>query len=69
MFNYSELCRGKKQSNTLKSIVKVNIEFDNKFNGTCGPLWVYLWRNGLVVKAPDSQSRCPRFKSTGWCLG
>ena len=28
-----------------------------------------LWSNGLVVKALDSQSRGPRFKTTGWLQG
>ena len=26
-------------------------------------------KNGLVVKAPDSQSRGPVFKTTGWLQG
>ena len=28
-----------------------------------------LWSNGLVVKALDSQSRSPVFKTTGWLQG
>ena len=27
------------------------------------------WSNGLVVKALDSQSKSPRFKTTGWLQG
>ena len=29
----------------------------------------YIWSNGLVVKALDSQSRGPLFKTTGWLQG
>ena len=29
----------------------------------------FLWSNGLVVKALDSQSRSPMFKTTGWFQG
>ena len=30
---------------------------------------VDIWSNGLVVKALDSQSRDPMFKTTGWLQG
>ena len=30
---------------------------------------LYVWSNGLVIKALDSQSRCPLFKATGWLEG
>ena len=30
---------------------------------------IYIWINGLVVKALDSQSRGPMFKTTGWLQG
>ena len=30
---------------------------------------IYLWRNGLVVRALDSQFKGTRFKTTGWLKG
>ena len=30
---------------------------------------IYIWSNGLVVKALDSQSRGPMLKTTGWLQG
>ena len=32
-------------------------------------LYLNLWSNGLVVKALDSQSRGPVFKTAGWLQG
>ena len=35
----------------------------------CATLWNTLWSNDLVVKALDSQSGSPVFKTTGWLQG
>ena len=50
-----------------------NFSISNDLTQIVMELWSYgvmeLWSNGLVVKALDSQSRGPMFKTTGWLQG
>ena len=56
----------------LRNVLKSKVNGGNLVRGVSAwavSLLRYLWSYSLVVKALDSQSRGPVFKTTGWLQG
>ena len=54
------------QKRKLKNLLEISLK--EVINDSHDPNKV-IWSNGVVVKALDSQSRGPVFKTTGWLQG